>query len=636
MRKFKTESQRLLDLMINSIYTNKDIFLRELISNASDALDKVYLTALQQGDDSVSRSSLGIDVAFDKEARTITVSDNGIGMDDAALESNLGTIAHSGSLEFKSDEEVKANEEVDIIGQFGVGFYASFMVASQVTVVSKPYGSDKAWKWESDGMKGYTISEAERDGRGTTITLTLRENGEGERYERFLSEYTLRELIKRYSDYVRYPIRMETTEHVAKEKPENAGDDWTPEYEEVKEIKTINSMVPIWTKKKSEVTDEEYNEFYKATFHDSEDPLRTICIHAEGTISYDALLFIPSHAPQDLYSPDFKSGLQLYSSSVLIMDDCTDVLPECFGFVCGVVDSPDLSLNISREMLQQSRELKAIERRIEKKIKGELDKMLEDDRETYEKFFKDFGKALKFSIYRSYGMQAGLLGDLLLFASAKEGKPVTLKEYVDAMPEDQTRIYYSTGSAEEVLAKSPAVRNVLGKGYDVLLGDHQVDEFCLLSMQQYDEKPFTNVGGSDLDLATDEEKEQVEQAEKDNADLLADMKAILGDKVTRVSASASLGDDTAAALAAGGAVSLAMEKYFRTLPDAENAPQAEHVLEVNLEHPVVKALQKAFEDKDADKVETYTKILHDQALLAEGFELDDVAAFNAAVCALMA
>ncbi len=636
MRKFKTESQRLLDLMINSIYTNKDIFLRELISNASDALDKVYLTALQQGDDSVSRSSLAIDVAFDKEARTITVSDNGIGMDDAALESNLGTIAHSGSLEFKSDEEVKANEEVDIIGQFGVGFYASFMVASQVTVVSKPYGSDKAWKWESDGMKGYTISEVERDGRGTTITLTLRENSEGERYERFLSEYTLRELIKRYSDYVRYPIRMETTEHVAKEKPEDAGDDWTPEYEEVKEINTINSMVPIWTKKKSDVSDEEYNEFYKATFHDSEDPLRTISIHAEGTISYDALLFIPSHAPQDLYSPDFKSGLQLYSSSVLIMDDCTDVLPECFGFVCGVVDSPDLSLNISREMLQQSRELKAIERRIEKKIKGELDKMLEDDREAYEKFFKDFGKALKFSIYRSYGMQAGLLGDLLLFASAKEGKPVTLKEYVDAMPEDQTRIYYSTGSAEEILAKSPAVRNVLGKGYDVLLGDHQVDEFCLLAMQQYDEKPFTNVGGSDLDLATDEEKEQVEQAEKDNADLLADMKAILGDKVTRVSASASLGDDTAAALAAGGAVSLAMEKYFRTLPDAENAPQAEHVLEVNLEHPVVKALQKAFEKKDTNKVETYTKILHDQALLAEGFELEDVAAFNAAICALMA
>ena len=636
MRKFKTESQRLLDLMINSIYTNKEIFLRELISNGSDALDKVYLTALQNGDDSVSRSSLAIDVAFDKEARTITVSDNGIGMDDAALETNLGTIAHSGSLEFKSDDEVKENDEVDVIGQFGVGFYASFMVASHVTVVSKPYGSDKAWKWESDGMKGYTISEAEREDRGTTITLKLRENTDDERYDRFLSEYMLRELIKRYSDYVRYPVRMETTEHVAEEKPEDAGDDWTPEYKEVKEVKTINSMVPIWTKKKSEVSDEEYNEFYKTTFHDTEDPLRVISIHAEGTISYDALLFIPSHAPQDLYSSEFKSGLQLYSSSVLIMDDCTDVLPECFGFVCGVVDSPDLSLNISREMLQQSRELKAIERRIEKKIKGELDSMLEDDRETYEGFFKDFGSALKFSIYRSYGVQAGLLGDLIMFTSAKEGKLVTLREYVDAMPEDQTRIYYSTGNAEEILAKAPAVRNVLGKGYDVLLGNHQVDEFCLLSMQQYDGKPFANAGGSDTDLASDEEKEQVEQAEKDNADLLAEMKAILGDAVSRVSASATLGDDTAAALAAGGNVSLAMEKYFQTLPDTEAAPKAEHVLEVNLNHPVLKALQAAFEAKDADKVEAYTKILHDQALLAEGFVLEDVNAFNAAICKLMA
>ena len=636
MRKFKTESQRLLDLMINSIYTNKEIFLRELISNGSDALDKVYLTALQNGDDSVSRSSLAIDVAFDKEARTITVSDNGIGMDDAALETNLGTIAHSGSLEFKSDDEVKENDEVDVIGQFGVGFYASFMVASHVTVVSKPYGSDKAWKWESDGMKGYTISEAEREDRGTTITLKLRENTDDERYDRFLSEYMLRELIKRYSDYVRYPVRMETTEHVAEEKPEDAGDDWTPEYKEVKEVKTINSMVPIWTKKKSEVSDEEYNEFYKTTFHDTEDPLRVISIHAEGTISYDALLFIPSHAPQDLYSSEFKSGLQLYSSSVLIMDDCTDVLPECFGFVCGVVDSPDLSLNISREMLQQSRELKAIERRIEKKIKGELDSMLEDDRETYEGFFKDFGSALKFSIYRSYGVQAGLLGDLIMFTSAKEGKLVTLREYVDAMPEDQTRIYYSTGNAEEILAKAPAVRNVLGKGYDVLLGNHQVDEFCLLSMQQYDGKPFANAGGSDTDLASDEEKEQVEQAEKDNADLLAEMKAILGDAVSRVSASATLGDDTAAALAAGGNVSLAMEKYFQTLPDTEAAPKAEHVLEVNLNHPVLKALQAAFEAKDADKVEAYTKILHDQALLAEGFVLEDVNTFNAAICKLMA
>ncbi len=636
MRKFKTESMRLLDLMINSIYTNKEIFLRELVSNASDALDKVYMESLKAGDSSISRSDLSITVDANREDRTITISDNGIGMDKDALEANLGTIAHSGSLEYKSDEEVSQSDEIDIIGQFGVGFYSAFMAADHVKVTTKAYGQDQAYVWESEGLEGYTISEGERDGHGTTIVLSVRENTDDFNFDQFCNNYSLERLIKRYSDYVRYPIRMKFINSVPVEKPEDAGDDWKQEYRDEEEIRVVNSMVPIWTRKKADVTDEEYNDFYKATFHDDSDPAAVISIHAEGTISYDALLFIPSHAPREMFSRNFKKGLMLYSSGVMIMDKCEDLLPDYFGFVRGVVDSPDLSLNISREMLQQSRELSAIQRRIEKKVKAELDKMLEEDRDKYEQIYRFFGPNFKFSIYSTYGGTSQILKDLLMFTSLKESKQITLGEYVAAATEDQDKIYFATGDTIEQISSTPVVKAVAAKGYDVLLCDHDVDEFCLLSMHMYGEKTFVNVGTSELDLETEEEKEQSEKVASDNADLFADMLATLGDKVTKV-VPCTMPIEAAACITAGGMVSLAMEKYFKSLPEqSDEVPSAEHVLELNMEHPAVKALKAAYEAGDMDKVTTYTQILHDQALMAEGFQLDDVSAFNEAVCKLMA
>ncbi len=635
MRKFKTESKRLLDLMINSIYTNKEIFLRELVSNASDALDKVYMESLKAGDNSVTRSDLFINVEPDRDARTITITDNGIGMDKDELEANLGTIAHSGSLEYKSDEEVSESEEIDIIGQFGVGFYSAFMVADHVKVTTKAYGSDQAYVWESEGLEGYNISDGERDGHGTTIVLSIRENTEDFNYDQFLSTYSLERLVKRYSDYVRYPITMKFTKSVPVEKPEDAGDDWKQEYREEDEVRTVNSMVPIWTRKKADVTDEEYNEFYKATFHDENDPAAVISVHAEGTISYDALLFIPSHAPREMFSKNFKKGLMLYSSNVMIMEKCEDLLPDYFGFVRGVVDSPDLSLNISREMLQQSRELSAIQRRIEKKIKAELEKMRDEDREKYEQVYRFFGPNFKFSIYSTYGGTAQMLSDLLMFTSLKEGKQVTLGEYVAQATEDQDKIYFATGDSIEQISNTPVVKAVAAKGFDVLLCDHDVDEFCLLSMHQYGEKTLVNVGTSELDLETEEEKEQSEKVASDNADLFADMLATLGDKVTKV-VPCTMPIESASCITAGGMVSLAMEKYFKSLPEqSDEVPNAEHVLELNMEHPAVQALKAAYEAGNTDKVKTYTQILHDQALMAEGFQLEDVAAFNEAVCKLM-
>ncbi|MDD6738853.1 MAG: molecular chaperone HtpG, partial [Coriobacteriaceae bacterium] len=537
MRKFKTESKRLLDLMINSIYTNKEIFLRELISNASDALDKVYLESLKAGDGSVVRSELYINVSCDKDARTITISDNGIGMDEEALEANLGTIAHSGSLEFKEGEDAKESDEIDIIGQFGVGFYSAFMVADHVKVVTKPYGSDTAYTWESEGLEGYSIGQGEREGRGTTITLTLREDSDEFNYSQFLNTYALQDLVKRYSDYVRYPIMMKFTTSVPVERPEDAPEDWKQEYREEDEVRTVNSMVPIWTKKKADVSDEEYNEFYKATFHDDTDPAAVISIHAEGTISYDALLFIPAVAPREMLSRSFKKGLTLYSSNVMIMDKCEELLPDYFGFVRGIVDSPDLSLNISREMLQQSKELSTIQRRIEKKIKAELVRMLEDDREKYEEIYKYYGPNFKFSIYSTYGGTSSILSDLLMFPSAMEGKMVTLGEYCAAVQEEQDKIYFATGDTVERLNSTPTVKGVVDKGFDVLLCTHDVDEFCLMSMGIFDGKQLVNVGTAELDLETEEEKAAHEKVSEENAELFADMAASLGDKVTKVVAS---------------------------------------------------------------------------------------------------
>lgn len=635
MRKFKTESKKLLDLMINSIYTNKEIFLRELVSNASDSLDKLYLSALQNGDNSISRSELKIEIAFDKDARTITISDNGIGMTKDELDKNLGTIAHSGSLEFKSDE-TEGLDEVDIIGQFGVGFYSSFMVADKVTVVSKAYGSDEANSWTSDGVEGYTIAQAARDERGTDITLFLRENTDDVNFDEYLNEYTLKRLIKRYSDYIRYPICMDVEKTRTLPKPDDAPDDYELETETYTENETLNSMVPIWTKKKSEVTDEEYKDFYQAQFHTSDEPLRVISMHAEGSISYDALLFIPTEAPMNLYSKDFKKGLALYSNNVMIMEKCEDLLPDCFGFVRGVVDSPDLNLNISREMLQQDRQLLAIERRIEKKVKQELEKLCEEDRDAYTSFFGKFGHALKFDIYSSYGAHKELLQDLLLFQSAKEDKPMTLAEYVDSEEEEQESVYFASGDTVNKLAKSPSVTSVVNKGYDVLLCADNVDEFCLLSIGTYGSQEMRNVAsGEDLGLETDEEKEEVEKKREENSGLFEAMLGALPDDITKVTASSRL-TDAACCIVADGPVSLGMEKYFATLPaDDEERPQAKHALELNTEHPVFATLQAVHEAGDEDKLGQYANLLYNQARLAEGLEIVDSAAFNEAICSLM-
>ena len=636
MKKFKTESKRLLDLMINSIYTNKEIFLRELISNASDALDKLYIKALSANDTSINKADLKIDIYVDEDERSITISDNGIGMNKEDLEKNLGTIAHSGSLEFKSDEEIKESEEIDIIGQFGVGFYSSFMVADKVIVTSKAYGDDQAWVWECKGLDGYSIKEGEREGCGTTIKLFIRESSDESNYDQWLSYYSLKSLVKRYSDYIRYPIVMETTQTREKPRPEDAGDDYKPEYETVTERAAVNSMVPIWTRKKSDVSDEEYAEFYKATFHDSNDPMRVISLHAEGTLNYDALLFIPKEAPRDLYSKEFQKGLSLYSSNVLIMDKCEELLPDCFGFVRGIIDSPDLNLNISREMLQHDRQLTAIERKIEKKVKSELAKMRDDNRDEYNEFFKQFGYTLKYNVYSSYGMLRDLLGDLLMFHSARDKKFITLDEYIAVATEDQDKIYYAVGDTEENLEKTPLVKSVLDKGFDVLLCGSNVDEFCIMSLQNYGEKPFANIASGDLDFNSEEDTQAAKQADEENSDLYADMAATLGERVTKVVSSSILTED-AACITAGGDVSLAMEKYFQNVPDGADVerPKADRVLELNTKHPVFAKLKDVYGSEDVDKFEAYTKLLYDLACFAEGLQIDDTSEFTSAIYELM-
>lgn len=641
MRKFKTESKKLLDLMINSIYTNREIFLRELISNASDAVDKLYFKSLTDKSIQLSKDELGITVSFDKDARTITVSDSGIGMTKDELDHNLGTIAHSDSMAFKMENDQEQGEDVDIIGQFGVGFYSSFMVSKNVRVISKAYGSDEAWAWESDGVEGYNISEAERDDHGTDVILTLKEDTDEEKYSSYLSEYGLKDLIKRYSNYVRYPIRMEVTKSRELPEPEDAGEDYKPQYESYQELDTINSMIPIWKRRKSEVSQEEYDEFYKTDFHDFTDPARTISIHAEGALSYDALLFVPSRAPFDLYSRDYQKGLALYSSNVLIMEKCEELLPDYYNFVHGVVDSQDLTLNISRETLQHNSQLRAIAKKIEKKITSDLEDMRDNDREGYETFFENFGRGLKYGIYSSYGAQKDTLADLLLFYSAKQDRLVTLAEYVESMSEGQEAIYYAAGESIDRLTKMPIVKTVLAKGYDVLLCTEDVDEFCLTAMRDYgaDEngegaKELKNVAGGDLDLATDEEKTEAEEVTKENDDLFKAMKDALGDEVTKVAVSARL-TDAPACITTEGPVSLEMEKVLSKGPDGDEV-KSQRVLEVNAKHPVFEVLKEAQDSGDADKVKLYTDLLYNQALLVEGMPIDDPVAFANAVAKLMA
>lgn len=641
MRKFKTESKKLLDLMINSIYTNKEIFLRELISNASDAVDKLYFKSLTDQSIGISKDDLEIDVDFDKESRTITISDTGIGMTKDELETNLGTIAHSGSLEFKTDNAEAQGEDLDIIGQFGVGFYSSFMVSKRVMVISRAFNSDETWVWESDGIEGYTIEPATEEQiaglhgtHGTTIVLFLKDNTEEEDYDTFLDQYELQALIKQYSNYVRYPIRMEVETRKPLPKPEDAGDDYKPEFETVREIQTINSMIPIWKRRKSEVSEEEYNNFYKTDFHDFFDPITSISVHAEGALTYDALLFIPSRTPYDFYSKDYEKGLALYSSNVLIQEKCAELLPDYYSFVRGVVDSQDLTLNISRETLQHNSQLRAIANKLEKKITSELGKMRDNDRETYEKFFENFGRNISYGIYSSYGMKKDTLADLLLYYSAKQKKMITLKEYVEAMPEDQKSIFYAAGESVDRLARRPIVNTVLGKGYDVLLCPQDVDEFCLTSMNEYDEKQFKNVAGGDLGLETEDEKSAAEAITKENEELFNAMKDALDGKVKRVAVSSRL-SDTPSCVTAEGPITLEMEKILAAGPDGDHV-KSDRVLELNAEHPVFKALQKAFEDKDEDKVASYARILYDQALITEGLPIDDPVAYTQAVYKFMA
>ncbi len=641
MRKFKTESKKLLDLMINSIYTNPEIFLRELISNASDAVDKLYFRSLTDKSVQVGKDDLAIRVSFDKDARTVTVSDTGIGMTADELEKNLGTIAHSGSMEFKTDNAESQGEDIDIIGQFGVGFYSSFMVAKSVRVISKAYGSDEAAQWESDGVEGYNLSSAEKAEHGTDIILTLKDNTEEENYDQYLTEYGLKNLIKRYSNYVRYPIQMEVTKSRALPKPEDAGDDYVTQYEDYTEIDTINSMIPIWKRRKSEVTQEEYDEFYKTDFHDFSDPARTISVHAEGSLSYDALLFVPSRAPFDLYSKDYQKGLALYSSNVLIMEKCEELLPDYYNFVRGVVDSQDLQLNISRETLQHNSQLRAIAKKIEKKIASDLENMRDNDREGYEAFFENFGRGLKYGIYSSYGMQKEPLADLLLFYSAKQQKLVTLAEYVEGMDAEQDAIYYAAGESIERLGKMPIVKTVLGKGFDVLLCTQDVDEFCFQAMHEYGAnedgegaKQLKNVASGDLDLATEEEKKDAEEVAKDNEDLFAAMKEALGDTVTKVAVSARL-TDAPACITAEGPISLEMEKVLSQGPDG-NEMKSQRVLEINAKHPVFDVLRAAQESGDANKVKLYTDLLYNQALLVEGMPIEDPVGFAQNVAKLMA
>lgn len=633
-QQFKAESQRLLDLMINSIYTHKEIFLREIISNASDAIDKLAYTALTDDKVGINRDEFAITITRDPENRTLTVSDNGIGMSKEEMIENLGTIAKSGSLGFK--QAMEKNEDIDIIGQFGVGFYSAFMVASSITVISRKYGEDKAWKWVSDGADGYTIEETEKATPGTDVIMTLKADTEDEKYSEYLEEYEIRSLIRKYSDYIRYPIKMEVTKSRPVEEPkdENAEgeENKAPKYESYTEMETLNSMVPIWQRDKKDVTEEEYETFYRDKFFDYNKPLRTIHYNVEGNVSFKALLYIPGKAPYDFYTKDYKRGLQLYSSGVLIMDNCEDLLPEHFRFVRGVVDSQDLSLNISREMLQHNRQLTIIARNIEKKIKSELKAMLENDREKYEEFYAAFGRQLKYGTVSDYGAHKEATQDLLLFYSHKQGKLVSLKEYVDAMAEGQEKIYFAPGENKERLSKLPQVETLTKKGYDVLLFTEDVDEFVPQTLMTYMEKPFCNVSTEDLGLQTEEEKKQAEEKAEEMKGLLTFVKETLGDQVKEVKLSSELGSHPVCMTPAEG-MSFEMEKYMKRA-NPEFAFPVGRVLELNPEHEAVQAMQKAMTE-DPEKAKDYAKLLCYQAQLMAELPLDDPYAYTELVCRLM-
>ena len=586
MKEFQAESKRLLDLMINSIYTHKEIFLRELISNASDAIDKLYYRTLEDGATGLSREDFSIQLAVDKEARTLSISDNGIGMTQEELDNNLGVIARSGSLQFKQEAEKK--DEVDIIGQFGVGFYSAFMVSSRVTVDTKAFGSDEAWHWESTGLDGYEITPGAKADRGTTITLYLKEDSEDENYSEFLDQFRLQDLVKKYSDYIRYPIRMEVSHTHVKEGTGVDGKD--PEYETHTEVETLNSMTPIWKKAKSEVTDEEMNAFYKEKFYDWQDPLKVIRTSTEGAATYTALLFIPSHAPMDYYTREYEKGLQLYASGVLIMDKCADLLPDCFSFVKGLVDSQDLSLNISREMLQHDRQLKLIASRLEKKIASELQSMMNNDREKYEQFWKAFGLQMKYGLYDNYGAKKDELKDLVLFTSSAEKKLTSLKEYVSRMKPEQKYIYYGCGETVERVLSLPQAETLQEKGFEMLCLTDNVDEFALRMLMKYDDKEFRNISSDDLELESTEEKEKVKELAEENKDMLAFVKESLGDKVKDVRLSGKL-KSHAVCITTDGMISTEMEKVLNAMP-AQEKIKAQRVLEINGEQPIFQRLQE--------------------------------------------
>lgn len=626
-KQFQAESKRLLDLMINSIYTHKEIFLREILSNGSDAIDKLAYQALTDEKVGMSRSDFAIRIQADKQTRTLTVSDNGIGMDQTEMEENLGTICRSGSLKFKQEMEKK--DDVDIIGQFGVGFYSAFMVADEVTVISKKYGSDTAFMWKSSGADGYTIEPAERESAGTDVIMKLKEDTEDEQYSRFLESYTIQGLVRKYSDYIRYPIKMNVESQRLKEGTENSD---KPEYETVIEDRTLNSMIPIWQKAKKDVTDEEYNTFYKEKFYDFEDPLAVIHASVEGAVTYKALLYIPARAPFDFNTKDFKKGLQLYSSGVLIMENCADLLPDCFRFVRGVVDSQDLSLNISREMLQHDRQLKFMAGNLEKKIKAELTKMLENDREKYEKFFTVFGMQLKYGVVADYGQKKDMLQDLLLYWSNKQGKLITLKEYADAMPEEQKYIYYATGESRARLGQLPQLEQLNEKGYDVLFMTEEVDEFVPQSLMKYADKELRNIASEDLGLASEEEKKAAEEKAEQAKPTLEFVKQALGDSVKEVRLSTNLGSHPVCLVPEGG-MTFEMEKYFRRV-SPEMQAKADRVLELNPEHPVFAALQLAVA-QDPEKAKKYVKILHTQALMMADLPVENAAEYTELVCELM-
>ena len=623
-KQFKAESKRLLDLMINSIYTNKEIFLRELISNASDALDKRYYNSMTQKKETVDKDKLNIKILVDKENKLLTIEDNGCGMNKEELENNLGTIAKSGSLAFKEAQDKQ--DDVEIIGQFGVGFYSCFMVSSDVTVISKSLDDEQAYKWHSKGVEGYTIEPTEKNEIGTKIILKIKDDTEDEKYSRYLEEFVIKNLVKKYSDYIRYPILMDVEHEKLKEGSKD-------EYEKVKETETLNSMVPLWKKKKSEIKQEEYDSFYTSKFSDFSKPQKVIHTQAEGTFSYNALLFIPSHLPYDFYTKEYEKGLQLYSNGVLIMEKCDELLPDYFGFVKGLVDSPDLSLNISREMLQHDRQLKTLAKNIEKKINAELTKMLNSDRDEYIRFFNNFGSQLKYGAYDNYGMDKDKLKDLLMFYSSTDKKLTTLKEYVSRMKEEQKDIYYACGETLDKIDMLPQVEKVKEKGYEILYLTENIDEFVVHSLMNYDEKKFTNICTNELDLDTEEEKEKLKKENEENKDMFDAMKDAIKDEVQLVRFTHRLKNHPVC-LTSEGAISLEMEKVINAMPTDQNV-KAQKVLEINEEHPIANKLKELYKE-DKDKLKDYTKILYSQARLIEGMSVENPTEISNLICDIMA